>query len=339
MHIGTFENFTDCYLALINATMNNHTYESAPRGQKVKEIIGASFTITNPRARIPAVVGRKFGLTYLAAELVWYLSANNETSWISKYSNFWSNISDDGKTANSAYGSRLFSYHPAIANNRFVQWDYIVEELKRDPDSRRAVMHLRTPSDSIDAKLDVPCTLALQFFIRDRELHQVVHMRSSDVVFGIAYDIPAFTLFQEILANELGVKLGTYTHVSNSLHIYERHFEMAENILKPENLESSRSWARDLPDQQKILDLSLDQVRIGPIYELMNLEGSLSLCETPMSVTAHVEKFQLKGFWKDIGAILAAKRIRELGDKKFAKEFLENRLHESYSFFINRGGK
>jgi len=339
MHIGTFRNFTDCYLALIDATMNSYDYESAPRNQKIKEIIGASFTITNPRARIPTIVGRKFGLTYLAAELVWYLSANNETAWISKYSNFWSNISDDGKTANSAYGARLFSHHPTIAQSRYVQWDYIVQELQRDPDSRRAVMHLRTPNDSIDAKLDVPCTLALQFFIRDKKLHQVVHMRSSDVIFGIAYDVPAFTIFQEILANELGVGLGSYTHVSNSLHIYERHFEMAKRILDPENLEASKAWSRSSTDQQPIAELSLDDIRMNPIWDLLKLEGSLHMCETPESVPIHVKKFNLSGFWNDLAVILAAKRIRELGEKRTSQEFLAEHLHDSYRFYTTRGTK
>ena len=94
MHIGTFDNFTECYIGLIDKTYNDYTYESAPRGQKIKEVIGATFTITNPRKRLPYVKGRKFGLAYLAAELIWYLSANNKTSWISKYSNFWASISD-----------------------------------------------------------------------------------------------------------------------------------------------------------------------------------------------------------------------------------------------------
>tara|TARA_B100000700_G_C15034356_1_gene852105 strand:- start:1166 stop:2182 length:1017 start_codon:yes stop_codon:yes gene_type:complete len=337
MHIGTFKNFTDCYLALVDATMNNNCYESAPRNQKIKEILGASFTITDPRNRIPTVAGRKFSLTYLAAELVWYLSANNETAWISKYSNFWSSISDDGKTANSAYGARLFSHHSAIADRRYVQWDYVVQELKRDPDSRRAVMHLRTPGDSIDAKLDVPCTLALQFFIRDKKLHQIVHMRSSDVIFGIAYDVPAFTLFQEILANELGVELGSYTHVSNSLHIYERHFKMAEDILSSDNIEASESWSRRQPGQRRIVESSLDEIRMNPIYELMKLESSLHLCESAGATVAHVEKFNLSGFWKDLGVILSAKHMRDLGDKKMSKKFLQENLHEAYRFYVTRG--
>jgi len=159
-------------------------------------------------------------------------------------------------------------------------------------------------------------------------------MRSSDVIFGIAYDVPAFTLFQEILANELGVGIGTYTHVSNSLHIYERHFELAEKILEPENFESSQSWARASTDNRRITDTSLDEIRMGPIYDLMNFEGSLDLCDSANAVSMHIHKFNFKGFWADIAVILAAKRMRDVGDKAEARNFLSTHLHDSYRFFV-----
>jgi thymidylate synthase len=337
LHIGTFENFTNCYLALIEKVTNGYTYESAPRGQKIKEIIGATFTITDPKARLPYVVGRKFGVTYLAAELVWYLSGNNKTNWISKYSNFWSSISDDGVTANSAYGARLFQPHQRIASARFTQWDYIVGELKRDPDSRRAVMHLRVPADSIDAKLDVPCTLALQFFIRDNKLHQVAHMRSSDVIFGIAYDIPAFTMFQEILANELNVEMGTYTHVSNSLHLYERHFDMAQKILEPENIASSRSWARSSRDTIATFGShTLDEIRSGPVYDLVELESKLDLCQNSAEILELVDVFNWESGWKEFAVIFACKRLRELGDKNQSRELMNKGLGRCYNFYLRR---
>lgn len=337
MHIGTFDDFTSCYIALIDKVANDYTYESAPRGQKIKEVLGATFTITNPAARLPYVVGRKFGLTYLAAELVWYLSGNNKTKWISKYSNFWASISDDGVTANSAYGARLFQPHPRIAANRFTQWDYLVNELRSDPDSRRAVMHLRVPEDSVEAKLDVPCTLALQFFIRNNKLHQVVHMRSSDVIFGIAYDVPAFTMFQEILANELNVELGTYTHVSNSLHLYERHFEMASQILDPENVASSLSWSRASRDVLMVFGThTLEEIRSGPVYDLVELESKLELCVDSAAIIELVDVFNWEAGWNEFATIFACKRLRELGDKKKSRELMNKELGRCYNFYLRR---
>lgn len=227
--------FTDAYHSLFRRVNNHYEFEAAPRGQKIKESLGVRFEISNPRDRIPFLPERKWSLSYFVAETLWYLAGDNSTEWISRYAPFWRDISDDGLTANSAYGSRIFVPHDRICASvdpMWNQWDYVKSELNNDRDSRRAVIHIRSPQDSILAKKDVPCTLSLQFFIRDEALHQVVSMRSSDVVLGISYDVPIFTMFQELLALELGVKLGKYIHISNSLHLYERHYDMADKIEK-----------------------------------------------------------------------------------------------------------
>ena len=340
MYAGNFENFTECYIGLIKEVYNNPTYMSAPRGQKIKEKLGVSFTIRNPRDRIPYVAGRKFSVSYMVAELLWYLSANNKTEWISKYSAFWKDISDDGVTANSAYGARLFEKHPKIADGRYCQWQYILSELNRDSDSRRAVMHLRVPSDSIDATLDVPCTLSLQFFIRSEELHMIVNMRSSDLVFGIAYDIPAFTLFQEILAGQLGVGLGTYTHMSNSLHIYESHFEMVENILERENRSIKLHEAHGpmpplgpLNCKQWVLD--------GWIEKLMKAEKLVNTLASPYEVqqviNTYFEQSEVSdNIWSDWCRVLAAHRLRKLGFNSDANFIQNQTTFSGYSFNIKK---
>ena len=335
MHLGTFDNFTECYLGLLKKVMEDPQYESAPRDQNIKEILGASFTINNIRDRIPYVTKRKFSMSYMVAELAWYLSGNNSTDWISKYSGFWKNISDDGVTANSAYGARLFKRHEKIAQGRFSQVDYVVSELRRDSDSRRAVMHLRVPDDSIDAKLDVPCTLALQFFIRDNKLHQVANMRSSDLVFGIAYDIPAFTVFQEMIANELGIETGTYTHTSNSLHIYETHFEMVENILDPANVENSLSMHRKHGPMPPI---SGDMENIFKnVGRLCSFENELQNCEDALRIEDTLLKFYPAGSYgstklSDWAIVLASSRLRKLGLKKAASRLICSTNFSGYNF-------
>jgi len=320
-----FDNFTECYISLLDEVYNSYDFISSPRNQKIKEKLGVAFTIKNPRHRYPFVLGRKFSPTYLAAELLWYLSGDNCTTWISKYSKFWSRISDDGKTANSAYGARLFRENPVIAGGRLNQWKYIKSELLRDPDSRRAVMHIRVPDDSIDAKLDVPCTLALQFFIRNEKLHMITSMRSSDLIFGIAYDIPAFTFFQEILALDLGVDVGSYTHMSNSLHIYERHFSMVEDILCESNTSSSLAAAKAYGPMPSLEVSSCDQAsRDFWVSKLMNFEDELQHQKTIDQVVNAYSRFKevmtkREYVWADIATLLSAHRIKRVSDKSQEK--------------------
>ena len=49
------------------------------------------------------------------------------------------------------------------------------------------------------------------------------YMRSNDLWMGFPYDVFQFTNMQVLMSMELGVELGTYTHISGSLHLYKRN--------------------------------------------------------------------------------------------------------------------
>lgn len=316
----TYNNFTDAYIDLSRLIRDEYDFISNPRGMKIKEKLGVQFRIKNPRDRLPFVAARNFSLSYLVAETLWYMSGNNSTEWISRYAPFWKDISDDGKTANSAYGARIFKRNDRIAGGKLVQWDYVVNELKRDSDSRRAVIHIRTPDDSVHAVKDVPCTLALQFFIRDEKLHLHVNMRSSDIILGLSYDVPAFTIMQEVMANELGVGLGEYVHTSNSLHCYERDFKMLDEIAASTNEASC-----EMPGLPTWF----------PTNELMEVEKSVwsasdAEIKDGILFSNSSKSTQLVEDWK---CILASFRARKMKDSKLANQCILGTTFKGYHFF------
>lgn len=334
----TYSNFTTAYYDLIKTVYENPEHEASPRGMKIKERLGHSFRILDIRDRLPFIPERDFSISYVIAEAVWYFSGNNSTDWIANYSSFWRNISDDGITANSAYGARIFKPHhlqKAEGIGDWTQWDYVKEELKKDPDSRRAVIHIRVPQDSVLASKDVPCTIALQFFIRDNQLHQVAVMRSSDLILGIAYDIPAFTMFQEMLALELGVECGTYTHMSNSLHIYERNYKMVENIISnpPQNGVVLHGTDMPMPKMPSTPPLGL----------LHEYESKFRVAKDIQELNSIVESFKneanngmvawINSYWHDWILILAAHRASKLGSQEFRNQIIDNLSFKGYKFF------
>jgi len=324
-----FSNFTEAYRELLQDVYTNPDFESAPRGQKIREKLGFTFKLTNPRNRLPYLLGRDYSAAYFIAESLWYLSGSDSTDWIANYSGFWRNISDDGVTANSAYGARIFKSHPRIAQGikpQWSQWDYVIDELCSDNDSRRAVIHIRSPQDSILAHKDVPCTLTLQFFLRNDKVHMVTSMRSSDLILGIAYDVPAFTLFQELLALQLSkrlnkpIGLGDYTHISNSLHIYERHFEMVEQILNS-HLSSNILEMPDLPS---------DAVPLG---SLLSLESKIRKAPVEDLKTILSASTELGQYWGDWLILLASHRAGKLNSSKEQNLLLQSTNFEGYRFF------
>ena len=332
----TYDNFSEAYVDIIKDVYLAPEFSSSPRGMKVKENIGYQFRLTNPRHRIPYVKGRDFSVHYMVAELLWYLSGNDETGWISNYSAFWGKISDDGKTANSAYGARIFRLHPyqGAAQTGWSQWNYVKQELKSDPDSRRAVIHIRMPQDSRNAQLDVPCTLSLQFLLRSNKLHMVVSMRSSDVILGLAYDVPAFTLLQELLAFELSketgstIELGDYVHLSASLHVYERHFQMVEKILE-EDMKTDYSRFSSMPPM----------VTTPPLNDLTSAEREIreAVCQDDLRSCYHRivgNKNFSDRYWKDWLSVLASHRALKLGDSYRSDALLADCDFSGYKFFL-----
>lgn len=190
---------------------------SSRDGEVVGEVLNSITTITDPINNIMKSTIRKFPMKYALGELLWYLSGNNNLKEIQKYSSGWDRMSDDGITVNSNYGYCIFKKFG------FNQLEYIYNLLKKYPDTRQAIIHIKGP-DNVDSK-DVNCTVAIQFFIRENKLYATTYMRSNDIWLGFPFDVFQFTCLQIYLSMKLGVDIGSYTHVVGSLHLYKRNLK------------------------------------------------------------------------------------------------------------------
>ena len=113
-------------------------------------------------------------------------------------------------------GNWAYTYHDRIA----AQIPFVINELKRNPSSRRAVITARTEADL--GSSDPACLQHIQYFIRGSKLHCKVLMRSNDAVKATFMNAFAFIMLQQRIANELGCDVGTYTHRANSFHCYKK---------------------------------------------------------------------------------------------------------------------
>ncbi len=225
-----------------------HGYEAFPRGTTTRELLNYNITLVDPRNRVITFPERKTSTKYLLGELIWYFSGSNDPAGILPYAKFWDGIRNSGDvdeyekgTINSNYGNRLFGHAlpAAFWEGRIQpinQWQETVELLKRDKDTRQAIINIHVPSDRHVGNKDVPCTLSLQWFIRENKLHLIVNMRSNDIILGFTNDVFQFTMLQEAMTLQLretypGLELGYYYHNAGSMHIYDRHFVMAQAII------------------------------------------------------------------------------------------------------------
>ncbi len=120
-----------------------------------------------------------------------------------------------------------YTYHDRIGD----QTAFVAEELRRTPDSRRAVIDIR--DKDFDRRTRHPaCLQHMQFFIRNNALECKVLMRSNDAAEATFMNAFAFIMLQKRIAEELGVSVGGYTHRANSFHAYEKDFALLDNYVR-----------------------------------------------------------------------------------------------------------
>lgn len=192
----------------------------SPRGMPVKELL-CQTTVTPLSHPVLTVAGRKLNYDFMLEEARWILSGSNLLAPLTKYVKRMAQFSDDGETLAGAYGPRVVS-----------QLDYVVEKLREDRDTRQAVMTLWTPNPQ--PSKDIPCTVAIDFKIREDCLHVQVFMRSSDVWLGLPYDIFSFSMIGCAVCERLGLQLdlGRLYVTAASSHLYERDWEHAAACLQ-----------------------------------------------------------------------------------------------------------
>lgn len=203
--------------------------KEAPEVNGTKELLNEKFILNDLDHNMLTLSCRHKAMIYAVGELIWYWSGRNDINFIDHFSKFWRNISDDGVTANSAYGYIIKKKHG------FDQLECVIDELRRNPNSRRGVININTPDRYRMVTRDTQCTMFLHYYIRDNKLCSTVCMRSNDLIKGLTFDIVYFTELQKYVAHRLGLECGSYTHFDTSLHVYERDYELLDKIINDNN--------------------------------------------------------------------------------------------------------
>jgi thymidylate synthase len=195
----------------------------APSKGATVEEHGIVLELTRPRARLSRA-SEKGHVFSCIGELFWYISCKEDISSIEYYILRYNDYAEPDGRIWGAYGPRIFGGERS-------QYEVVRDLLRERPATRKAVIQLFDREDILAEYKDVPCTCTLQFLVRDNLLNLVVHMRSNDVFMGFPHDVFAFTMIQEILANDIGVKLGSYKHMVGSFHLYDHNREQVERYL------------------------------------------------------------------------------------------------------------
>ena len=195
---------------------------TAPRHDATVERLGVTYELRNPRENIIVNNARKLNYRFMVAEWLWIAFGRDDVKTIAAYNSKITEFSDDGISFNGNYGRPIYQQLP-----------YVIHKLATDPMTRQAIIQIyRMPERPTK---DIPCTLSMQFLLRNNRLAMLVNMRSSDVWLGLPYDIFNFTRLGEgvaaLLRNRLHnqhIRFYNFVLSLASSHLYDRNRKAAE---------------------------------------------------------------------------------------------------------------
>lgn len=189
----------------------------------------------------PLLSLRKIPLKVFIAEQIWFLMGEKEISWLQQFTRIWDDFTEEDNTLSSAYGYRWRKHFGRD------QIDGLINLLQNDPTSRHGVIMMWDPADdglaNGTAKKNVPCPYSFTVQIIGGKLCLHLIIRSNDMILGNPHDTAGFALVAYFLAQKLGVSVGTMTVSISNAHIYDIHFENAEEICNRELLHEEISFS------------------------------------------------------------------------------------------------
>jgi thymidylate synthase len=267
-----------------------------------RELLHCTFVVRQPRqrwvlSRLPAL-----NPAFAIAETVWILQGRDDADFL----NFWNpglpQFAGTGPRYYGAYGWRLRS------RLGLDQLERAYSALMHNPASRQVVLQiwdarLDLPDENGQAQdPDIPCNIVAMPKIRDERLEWLQVMRSNDLFLGTPHNFVQFTVLQEVMAGWLGVELGDYVQVSDSLHLYEKDLARVTVAAAPADHVNPQTLALPKDDFDRML------AEIGGVMDRFR-EKDL----TSKELVSLVEECGFPAGWRSVLAIAAADAARRWG--------------------------
>ena len=177
-------------------------------------------TLHNPLARVVFNPVRDANPFFHLAEVVWMFAGSNDVRFVEQFNKRYREYADEETDIVwGAYGSRWQNKHRGARGDQIQE---VINILHSDPQSRQAVISMWDPyADLGTGHNDRPCNTQIMFRVVNDKLDMLVTNRSNDLVWGaLGANVVHFTYLQEVIAQQIGVPLGTYRVVTNNLHFY-----------------------------------------------------------------------------------------------------------------------
>jgi len=235
------------------------------------------------------------------------IAGRNDSAVLNFFNRDLSDYSGKGPEFYGAYGQRLRQQHGMD------QLELAFHALKANATSRQVVLQIWDAETDLPNQngqprnADIPCNTQSMLRIQGGKLHWLQTMRSNDLFRGLPYNLVQFTTLQEVVAGWLGLELGTYTHVVNSLHFYHSDKEKLEAFGEQVPIGNDQSLTLSWDESKKVWQF---------LSELIT-QASLGGGEA-MTMARDLDSKRIPNAHENVANVILAEAARRHGDVDFA---------------------
>src|SRR5947209_7645639 len=185
------------------------------------------------RKKFPLLTSKKLHLKSIIYELLWFLRGETNVRWLNEHGvTIWDEWADENGDLGRVYGAQWADWRgPDGATLNQIDW--VVSEIRRNPESRRLIVSAWNPSEIAGMALP-PCHVLFQFYVLGGELSCQLYQRSADLFLGVPFNIASYSLLTMMVAQVCDLRPGEFIHTFGDLHLYRNHLEQAREQLSRE---------------------------------------------------------------------------------------------------------
>jgi thymidylate synthase len=217
------------YLDVLKHVMQSGAEKSDRTGTGTRSVFGAQMRF-DLNAGFPLVTTKKLHLRSIIHELLWFLKGETNIAYLKENKvSIWDEWADANGELGPVYGKQWRSWQcPDGSTIDQIQW--LVDEIKRNPDSRRLIVNAWNVADLPKMAL-MPCHAIFQFYVANGKLSCQLYQRSADLFLGVPFNIASYALLTHMIAQVCGLGVGDFVHTLGDAHIYSNHFDQVNEQL------------------------------------------------------------------------------------------------------------
>ena len=207
----------------------------------------------------PLLTTKKLHTRSIFHELLWFLKGETNIQYLKENKvSIWDEWADENGNLGPVYGKQWRSWQ--TPDGRTIdQITNVIEQIKKNPDSRRLLVVAFNPSD-VDQMALPPCHAFFQFYVADGKLSCQLYQRSADIFLGVPFNIASYALLTHMIAQVCNLKVGDFIHTLGDAHIYSNHFDQVHEILKRDFRPLPQLKLN--PDVKNIFDFKYEDIQV-----------------------------------------------------------------------------